>query len=180
MMKKSRGQALLSHKLEARRQAQGVKQLDGRTNLQPCEAGGHGLPHPAAGGGRHLPQDESPGARIDRGTLGRCDTQPVTSRSPPAATPSASWFPVPARAGLSHPDALAPASPFPGMPSPTPLCCIHPQPSPSSMTREESFPDCSCLTCQNPLWLGFTRHLITASAMSPSHLRVLRDLSAAI
>ena len=51
-----------------------------------------------------------------------------------------------------------------------------PPPPPSSMTQEESFSDCSCLTCQSPLWLGFTRHLITASAVSPSHPRVPRDL----
>lgn len=69
-----------------------------------------------------------------------------------------------------------PASPFPGMPPPTPLRCIHPPFPPSSVTQEDSFPDCSCLTCQSPLGLGFTRHLITASTVSPSRLRVLRDL----
>lgn len=105
VMQKSRGQATCyptswrrGDRLRGKAACPSCHSYDGRTKLQPCEAGIHGLPHPAAGGGRHLPQDESPGARVDRGTLGRYDAQPVTSRSPPAATPSASWFPVPAHA----------------------------------------------------------------------------------
>lgn len=187
MMKKSRGQALLSHKLEARRQAQGVKQLVraatailGRLISSPVRLAAMGFPTP-------LLEEEDISARMKAQELASTQApwgDATPSPSPPGALlqqlPQLRGFPSQHMPDCPAPMLWPPASPFPGMPSPTPLCCIHPPPSPSSVTREESFPDCSCLTCQNPLWLGFTRHLITASAMSPSHLRVLRDLSAAI
>lgn len=141
-----------------------------------------GFPHPAAGGGGASPQDESPGARIaTQAPWGRCDTQP-NHLPEPSCSNSLSFigFPSQHMPGWPRPDALAHSISLPQDALAPPLCCIHPPPSPSRRDSEESFPDCSCLTCQNPLWLGFTRHLITAFAMSPSHLRVLRDLSAAI
>ena len=183
VMQKSRGQATCyptswrrGDRLRGKAACPSCHSYDGRTKLQPCEAGVHGLPHPAL-------EEEDISPRMKALELASTEA-PWGDMTPSLSPPGALLQQLPQPRGFlsQHmPDCPAPmlwlpASPFPGMPSPTPLCCIHLPLPPSSTTQEESFPDCSCLTCQSPLWLGFPRHLITASAVSASHPRVPHDL----